>query len=151
MQVDDEFPSLNDSMKINDSKKLPYIPPIVVDKVNDGKKRMDELNDLTNKKVTARVVGDNLKIFPPSVEAQRFIRSEITNKRKLQAHTFLIPKDKQLKIVIRGLPNDYPTADLIKNLRNESFHMEYVTQLKHRGGNGNMPLFLAVLPKNEKN
>ncbi|GIY35790.1 hypothetical protein CEXT_692521 [Caerostris extrusa] len=37
MQVDDEFPSLNDSMKINDSKKRPYIPPIVVDKVNDGK------------------------------------------------------------------------------------------------------------------
>ncbi|GIY08463.1 hypothetical protein CEXT_773131 [Caerostris extrusa] len=105
VQVDDEFPSLNDSMKINDSKKLPYIPPIVVDKVNDGKK-----------------------------QAQRFIRSEITNKRKLQAHTFLIPKDKQLKIVIRGLPNDYPTTDLIKNLRNESFHLEYVTQLKHRGG-----------------
>ncbi|GIY21320.1 hypothetical protein CEXT_542161 [Caerostris extrusa] len=37
MQVDDELPSLNDSMKINHSKKRPYIPPIVVDKVNDGK------------------------------------------------------------------------------------------------------------------
>ncbi|GIY14564.1 hypothetical protein CDAR_111711 [Caerostris darwini] len=53
MQVDDEFPSLNDSMKINDSEKHPYIPPIVVDKVNDDKKIMDELNALTNEKVTA--------------------------------------------------------------------------------------------------
>ncbi|GIY63105.1 e3 ubiquitin-protein ligase SMURF1 [Caerostris darwini] len=58
MQVDDEFPSLNDSTKINDSKKRAYIPPIVVDKVNDGKKLMGELNALTNEKVTARVVGD---------------------------------------------------------------------------------------------
>ncbi|GIX75223.1 hypothetical protein CEXT_407821 [Caerostris extrusa] len=64
MQVDDEFSSLNDSMKINDSKKHRYIPPIVVDKVNDGKKLMNELNTLTNEKVTARVAGDKLKIFP---------------------------------------------------------------------------------------
>ncbi|GIY32366.1 hypothetical protein CDAR_208121, partial [Caerostris darwini] len=56
MQVDDEFPSLNDSTKINDSKKRPYIPPIVVDKVNDGKKLMGELNALTNEKITAGVV-----------------------------------------------------------------------------------------------
>ncbi|GIX74343.1 hypothetical protein CDAR_182461, partial [Caerostris darwini] len=134
MQVDDEFPSLNDSTKINDSKKRPYIPPIVVDKVNDGKKLMGELNALTNEKVSARVVGDKLKIFPPSAEAHRLIRSEITDNRKLQAHTFLLPQDKQLKIVIRGLPHDYPTEDFIEDLRNESFHVEYVTQLKHRGG-----------------
>ncbi|GIY84244.1 nucleic-acid-binding protein from transposon X-element [Caerostris darwini] len=114
MQVDDEFPSLNDSMKINDSKKRPYIPPIVVDIVNDGKKLMNELNAFTNEKVTARVVGDKLKIFPPSAEAHRLIRSEITDKRKLQACTFLLPQDKHLKIVIRGLPLDYPTADLCR-------------------------------------
>ncbi|GIX98518.1 hypothetical protein CDAR_111901 [Caerostris darwini] len=57
MQVDDEFPLLNDSMKINGFKKRLYIPPIVVDKVNDGKKLMNELNALTNEKVTARIVG----------------------------------------------------------------------------------------------
>ncbi|GIY32555.1 nucleic-acid-binding protein from transposon X-element [Caerostris darwini] len=134
IQVDDEFPSLNGSMKINDSKKRPYIPPIVVDKVNNDKKLMDELNALTNEKVTARVVGDKLKIFPQSVKAHRLIRSEITDRRKLQAHTFLLPQDKQLKIVIRGLPHDYPTAELVEDLRNESFHMEYAIQLKHRGG-----------------
>ncbi|GIY58236.1 hypothetical protein CDAR_83731 [Caerostris darwini] len=86
---------------------------------------------------SARVVGDKLKIFPPSAEAHRLIRSEITDNRKLQAHTFLLPQDKQLKIVIRGLPHDYPTEDLIEDLRNESFHVEYVTQLKHRGGKEN--------------
>ncbi|GIY86504.1 nucleic-acid-binding protein from transposon X-element [Caerostris extrusa] len=123
MQVDDEFPSLNDSMKINDSKKRPYIPPIVVDKVNNGKNLMDELNVLTNGKVTARVVTDKLKIFPPSAEAHRLIRSEITDKRKLQTHTFLLPQDKQLKIVIRGLPHDYPTTDLVEDHKNESFHI----------------------------
>ncbi|GIY36765.1 hypothetical protein CDAR_231061 [Caerostris darwini] len=66
MQVDDEFPSLNDSTKINDSKKRAYIPPIVVDKVNDGKKLMGELNALTNEKVTARVVGDKINLQHPT-------------------------------------------------------------------------------------
>ncbi|GIX86793.1 uncharacterized protein CEXT_533611 [Caerostris extrusa] len=98
-------------MKISDSKKRLYIPPIVVDKVNDGKKTY-ELNALTNEEVTARVVGDKLKIFPPSAEAHSLIRSEITDERKLQAHIFLLPQDKQLKIVIRGLRQDYLTADL---------------------------------------
>ncbi|GIY80645.1 uncharacterized protein CDAR_261181 [Caerostris darwini] len=133
MQVDGEFPSLNDSMKINDSKKRPYIPPIVVDKVNDGKKLMDELNSLTNEKVTARVVGDKLKIFPPSEEAHRLIKYEITDKRKLQAHTFLLPQDKHSRST-----HDYRTADLVEDLRNESFH---VTQLNHRGSKG-IPVLL---------
>ncbi|GIY55697.1 hypothetical protein CEXT_766421 [Caerostris extrusa] len=101
---------------------------------------MGELNTLTNDKVTARVVGDKLKIFPPSAEAHRLIRSEITDNRKSSSLS-CSPQDKPLKIVIRGLPHDYPTADLIEDLRNESFHMEYVTQLKHRGGKGNMPSF----------
>ncbi|GIY09233.1 hypothetical protein CDAR_15361 [Caerostris darwini] len=121
MQVDDEFPSLNDSMKINDSKKRPYIPPIVVDKVNDGKKLMGELNVLTNEKVTARIVGDKLKNFPPSAEAHRLIRSEITDNRKLQAHTFLFPQDKQLKIVIRGLRMTTPQQISSKTLEMNHF------------------------------
>ncbi|GIY73269.1 hypothetical protein CDAR_51561 [Caerostris darwini] len=67
-----------------------------------------DLNHLTNEAVTGSVIGNKIKIFPPSAEAHRAIRREISDERKLKSHTYLLPQEKQLKVVIRGLPNDFP-------------------------------------------
>ncbi|GIX67136.1 RNA-directed DNA polymerase from mobile element jockey [Caerostris darwini] len=123
-----------------------YIPPIIVDDPVNGKQLLEDLNHLTNEAVTGRVIGNKLKIFPPSAEAHRAIRREISDERKLKSHTYLLPQEKQLKVVIRGLPNDFPTKEIEEFLMSEGFEVQFVTQLRHRSGKGNMPLFLAVLP-----
>ncbi|GIX79195.1 RNA-directed DNA polymerase from mobile element jockey [Caerostris extrusa] len=75
---------------------------------------------------------------------------KISDERKLKSHTYLLPQGKQLKVVILGLPNDFPTKEIEEFLMSEGFEVEFVTQLRHRSGKGNMPLFLVVLPKSEK-
>ncbi|GIY05223.1 hypothetical protein CDAR_586471 [Caerostris darwini] len=142
MQVDD------DDQQADQPIKKAYIPPIIVDDPVNGKQLLEDLNHLTNEVVTGRVIGNKLKIFPPSAEAHRAaIRREISDERKLKSHTYhLLPQEKQLKVVIRGLPNDFPTKEIEEFLMSEGFEVQFVTQLRHRSGKGNMPLFLAVLP-----
>ncbi|GIX84211.1 RNA-directed DNA polymerase from mobile element jockey [Caerostris darwini] len=144
MQVDD------DDQQADQPIKKAYIPPIIVDDPVNGKQLLEDLNHLTNEAVTGRVIGNKLKIFPPSAEAHRVIRREISDERKLKSHTYLLPQEKQLKVVIRGLPNDFPTKEIEEFLMSEGFEVQFVTQLRHRSGKGNMPLFLGVLPKSEK-
>ncbi|GIY07290.1 RNA-directed DNA polymerase from mobile element jockey [Caerostris darwini] len=140
MQVDD------DEQQADQPIKKAYIPPIIVDDPVNGKQLLEDLNHLTNEAVTGRVIGNKLKIFPPSAEAHRAIRREISDERKLKSHTYLLPQEKQLKVVIRGIPNDFPTKEIEEFLMSEGFEVQFVTHLRHRSGKGNMPLFLAVLP-----
>ncbi|GIY17287.1 uncharacterized protein CDAR_197331 [Caerostris darwini] len=144
MQVDD------DDQQADQPIKKAYIPPIIVDDPVNGKQLLEDLNHLTNEAVTGRVIGNKLKIFPPSAEAHRAIRREISDERKLKSHTYLLPQEKQLKVVIRGLPNDFPTKEIEEFLMSEGFEVQFVTQLRHRSGKGNMPLFICVYqsPKN---
>ncbi|GIY87322.1 hypothetical protein CDAR_269081 [Caerostris darwini] len=126
MQVDD------DDQQADQPIKKAYIPPIIVDDPVNGKQLLEDLNHLTNEAVTGRVIGNKLKIFPPSAEAHRAIRREISDERKLKSHTYLLPQEKQLKVVIRGLPNDFPTKEIEEFLMSEGFEVQFVTQLRHR-------------------
>ncbi|GIX81376.1 uncharacterized protein CDAR_2271 [Caerostris darwini] len=109
----------------------------------NGKQLLKDLNPLTNEVVTGRVIGNKLKIFLPSAEAHRAIRHEISDERKLKSHTYLLSQEKQLKMIIRGLPNYFPTKEIEELLMSEGFESEFITQLRHRSGKGNIPLFLA--------
>ncbi|GIX69081.1 hypothetical protein CDAR_9001 [Caerostris darwini] len=73
IQVDD------DDRQADQSIKKAYIPPIIVDDPVNGKQLLEDLNHLTNEAVTGRVIGNKLKIFPPSDEAHRAIRREISD------------------------------------------------------------------------
>ncbi|GIY40888.1 hypothetical protein CDAR_378451 [Caerostris darwini] len=125
MQVDD------DDQQADQPIKKAYIPPIIVDDPVNGKQLLEDLNHLTNEAVTGRVIGNKMKIFPPSAEAHRAIRREISDERKLKSHTYLLPQEKQLKVVIRGLPNDFPTKEIEEFLMSEGFEVQFVTQLRH--------------------
>ncbi|GIY67329.1 RNA-directed DNA polymerase from mobile element jockey [Caerostris extrusa] len=99
MQLDDE------DQQADQYNKKTYIPPIIFDNPINGKQPLEDLNHLTNETVTGRVIGDKLKIFPSSAEVHRAIRHEISDKRKLKSHTYLLPQEKQLKVIIKRFSN----------------------------------------------
>ncbi|GIX85085.1 RNA-directed DNA polymerase from mobile element jockey [Caerostris darwini] len=106
IQVDDE------DQQTEQPNKKAYIPPIIVDNPVRDKQLLEDLSHLTKETVTGRVIGFKLKIFPPSAEVHRAIRHEISDEWKLKSHTYLRPKEKQLKVIIRGLPKDFPTKEI---------------------------------------
>ncbi|GBO33269.1 Nucleic-acid-binding protein from transposon X-element [Araneus ventricosus] len=133
--------------KNNESEKEMYIPPIIVDQATNTKALLNELNQLTGTPITGRCMGGKLKIFPTTAEAHRAIRRYV-DQNKLKAHTYELPEEKQMKIVIRGLPSDFSTQDIDTELKRYGFNPVYIAPLKHRNFNSN-PLFLVILPKTE--
>ncbi|GFW43867.1 hypothetical protein TNCV_2855001 [Trichonephila clavipes] len=59
--------------------------------------------------------------------------------------------NKQLKVVLRGLPTDYNQEELMSELTTLGFKPNHISLLRNRKTNTNMPLFLVTLLRNPEN
>ncbi|GFT88254.1 nucleic-acid-binding protein from transposon X-element [Trichonephila clavipes] len=59
--------------------------------------------------------------------------------------------NKQLKVVLRGLPTDYNQEELMSELSALGFKPNHISLLRNRKTNTNMPLFLVTLLRNPEN
>ncbi|GFQ65848.1 nucleic-acid-binding protein from transposon X-element [Trichonephila clavata] len=98
----------------------------------------------------SKIVGGKLKVFPETIDAHRKIQNFVSVK-KLKSHTYELAEEKQLKTVIRGLPSDYDTNEIIQALGELNIVPEHVTVMRNRSKNINMPLFLVVSKKTPEN
>ncbi|GFU59788.1 nucleic-acid-binding protein from transposon X-element [Trichonephila clavipes] len=62
--------------------------------------------DLEKLGFTGRFENGKLRVFPTSAEEHRIIQKFVSDK-KMRSHTFEMAHNKQLKVVLRGLPTDY--------------------------------------------
>ncbi|GFT02426.1 nucleic-acid-binding protein from transposon X-element [Nephila pilipes] len=92
------------------------IPPIIIDESVNTPALMDEICTLLGFKIMARMVNGKLKVFPETIDAHRKIQNFISVK-KLKSHTFEMLSEKQLKIIIRGLPIDYDQTEILEEIR----------------------------------
>lgn len=65
-------------------------------------------------------------------------------------YTYLLPSEKQLYVVIRGLPEPLTEDYIQTELENLEFHPSKIKRLTKGPNRIPMPLVLAILPKNEK-
>ncbi|GFT06604.1 nucleic-acid-binding protein from transposon X-element [Trichonephila clavipes] len=56
--------------------------------------------------------------------------------------------NKQLKVLLRGLPTDYNQEELMSELHTLGFKPNHISLLRNRKTNTNMPLFLVTLLRN---
>ncbi|GFU10870.1 hypothetical protein TNCV_3494681 [Trichonephila clavipes] len=64
--------------------------------------------------------------------------------KKMRSHTFEMAHNKQLKVVLRGLPTDYNRDTLMySELHTLGFKPNHISLLKNRKTNTNMPLFFG--------
>ncbi|GFU24261.1 nucleic-acid-binding protein from transposon X-element [Nephila pilipes] len=129
-------------------KKKKRVPPIMIDDTLNTPALLDEISAIVGSKIQARMTNGKLKVFPKSIDAHRKIQNFISVK-KLKSHTFEIQNQKQLKVIIRGLPIDYNKEEIIEEIKNQGPIPEHISLLKSRSTN--MPLFLVVLNKNPVN
>ncbi|GBP35422.1 hypothetical protein EVAR_94873_1 [Eumeta japonica] len=61
---------------------------------------------------------------------------------------YALEKERKLKIVIRGIPTNFPTDDIQTDLREQGFPVQSVHRLCRRDGSSLWPV-LVVLPKTE--
>ncbi|GFY44615.1 hypothetical protein TNIN_348261 [Trichonephila inaurata madagascariensis] len=95
--------------------KKPHVPRITIDNVSNKTGLLKHLQELTNLKLEAKLIGSKLIIFPQTAYAYHRIRKYV-NDNNLESYTYILPQDKKLRLVIRGLPTDMPPMDIIGSL-----------------------------------
>ncbi|GFT94728.1 nucleic-acid-binding protein from transposon X-element [Trichonephila clavipes] len=122
------------------------IAPIVIDSQSNATELLDQLGKFCDTPLEGRFENGKLRVFPASAEEHRLIQKYISDK-KLRSHTFEMAHNKQLKVVLRGLPTDFNQEELMSELHSFGFQPNHIFLLRNRKTNTNMPLFLVTLPK----
>ncbi|GFX70746.1 nucleic-acid-binding protein from transposon X-element [Trichonephila clavipes] len=122
------------------------IAPIVIDSQSNATELLDQLGKFCDTPLEGRFENGKLRVFPASAEEHRLIQKYISDK-KLRSHTFEMAHNKQLKVVLRGLPTDFNQEELMSELHSFGFQPNHISLLRNRKTNPNMPLFLVTLPK----
>lgn len=99
----------------------------------------------------AQNTSEGIRIFPASVTDFRKMTS-LLHERQLPYHTFELPEEKVLRVVIRGIPCEVSCDRVLEGLVAQGYHPISATRMqftRHRQPKKPMPLVLVKLPRNE--
>ncbi|GFT63853.1 nucleic-acid-binding protein from transposon X-element [Nephila pilipes] len=132
------------------TRKERPVPPITIDHIPRKDLLIKQLRDLTSGRITARVQGTSIKVFPQTTQAYEQVRDFIDN-FKLQSFTYQLPEHKELRVVIRGLPETTPPGDIIQELKIRNIIANSCQVMINRRTRLPMPILLITLEKTEEN
>ncbi|GFY16029.1 nucleic-acid-binding protein from transposon X-element [Trichonephila clavipes] len=146
MEEDDVTPSRS-------STPIPKVrppPPITIDDIAQPAQLLKKIQDLTEQKLTGRIKGRSLRLYPETPAAYNRIR-QLIDEEKLQSFTFQFPEEKEIKVVIRGMPSDMPIEDITEELEGFGIHPKECKVLISRKTGLPMPIFAVFLDKTPDN
>ncbi|GFQ70016.1 nucleic-acid-binding protein from transposon X-element [Trichonephila clavata] len=123
-----------------------HVPPITIDNVVNKAALLKHLQEVTRVNLEAKLIGNKLRIFPQTAYAYNHIRRYITEKG-LEAYTYMLPEEKKLRVVIRGLPTDMSTSEIISHLESQNITVEECHIMTSKRSGKPMPLFLSTWKK----
>ncbi|GFY26320.1 nucleic-acid-binding protein from transposon X-element [Trichonephila clavipes] len=130
--------------------KKHHVPPITIDNVSNQAGLLKHLQSLTNLKLEAKLIGTKLRIYPQTAYAYHLIRKYV-NENNLESFTYILPEEKKLRLVIRGLPTDMSPVEIIGSLAEQNINVNECHIMTSKKTGKEMPLFLITLDKTEQN
>ncbi|GFQ95470.1 nucleic-acid-binding protein from transposon X-element [Trichonephila clavata] len=121
-----------------------HVPPITIDNVNNQAALLKHLQQITKLKLEAKLIGTKFRIFPQTPYAYSLIRRYISENH-LEGYTYMLPQDKKLRAVIRGLPIDMPPMEIISDLDRQGFRVDECHNMSNRRTGAPMPLFMVSM------
>ncbi|GFW98323.1 RNA-directed DNA polymerase from mobile element jockey [Trichonephila clavipes] len=82
------------------------LAPIVIDSQNNATELLDQIGKYCDTPLEGRFENGKLRVFPTSAEEHCLIQKYISD-NKLRSHALEMAHNKQLKVVLRGLPTDF--------------------------------------------
>lgn len=96
------------------------IPPILLDAPKNWQDISKKLNQATAGNLEVSCRGNNFRILPKTIDAFRRIQATLLHE-KIAFHTFTLPSEKEVKVVLKGIPYTTPTEDIINELEDRGF------------------------------
>lgn len=124
------------------------IPPIVFRDKTKWCRVSTEIRRKGYNFVKAQNISDGIRVFP-ATEADfrgmvRFVTAE-----QVPFHTYQLPSEKMLHIVIRCIPSEIPEQEVLLQLRELGFSPESVARMRKSRGGAPMPLVLVKISKDQ--
>lgn len=126
------------------------IPPIVLHQKELWTTVSKKLSDNKISFSKAKTIADGISIQPSSSSDYRSI-IKILDDIKAQYHTYQLPSEKLLHVVLRGVPEPLKETEIRQELEESGFHPETISRLRRYRDKSAMPLVLVTVPKTEKN
>ncbi|GFV70910.1 hypothetical protein TNCV_111301 [Trichonephila clavipes] len=125
----------------NGSNALP--PPLMLRITNNYRVQVDTIKKIYPH-LRLKTTGEYIKLYSNTTEQNRIVRQTL---KELGYHFYVITP----KIVIKGYPKKADPEDIKKDLENEGFEPERVTQLIGRRSKQKLPIFQVTLPRTNEN
>ncbi|GFU79071.1 nucleic-acid-binding protein from transposon X-element [Trichonephila clavipes] len=130
--------------------KKHHVPPITIDNVSNQAGLLKHLQSLTNLKLEAKLIATKLRIYPQAAYAYHLVRKYV-NENNLESFTYILPEEKKLRLLIRGLPTDMSPVEIIGSLAEKNINVNECHIMMSKKTGKEMPLFLITLDKTEQN
>lgn len=128
--------------------KKERIPPIIL---RDHKNWTTLAKDITNKNFTfnpGKLTSEGMKILPKDADSHRGI-TRFFDEKDLPYHSFRLPEDRTLKVVIRGLSEFTDCKEIALDLQYQGMHPKSVSNMSNPRTKRPYPMFLVELPREE--
>ncbi|KAJ8963909.1 hypothetical protein NQ317_006924 [Molorchus minor] len=122
------------------------IPPVILQSKDHWTWLSRALREKKIQYTSAKLVTDGIRIFPATTTDYRQI-TKILAEAKVGFHTYSLPEERQLRIVIRGLPEDLPEKEIMEDLQDQGYQPTTVQRMRNRRTKNKMPLVLVQLPE----
>ncbi|XP_035224863.1 mitochondrial-processing peptidase subunit alpha-1-like [Stegodyphus dumicola] len=144
-----ENPSTESNNK-NQENKSSKLPPIILKENKYSYSKIRNIFNQKNFKFIGNSIPDGIKITTTDPDTYRAM-VKILKDLGVEHHSYILPQDRKLKIVIKGLLRSTETEEIKEELEELNFQPEEIKQMtKRRNGEvSKLPLFLVTLPKNE--
>ncbi|CAH0555085.1 unnamed protein product [Brassicogethes aeneus] len=146
------LPPTQQSSKSPDPTPIPIkqdkIPPIILRKKSRWTMVSSAISKLNLKFSKATNTQDGVKFFPCSSDDYRGITRFLSENGE-EYHTYMLPEEKTVQVVIRGLPLEIDIADIKQDLLDHQYHPTIVTRMRRGQEKTVMPLVLVKVPPDE--
>lgn len=119
------------------AQKIPRPPPIVVEKLPDWPRHLQEIRKLLGRVANARPFGRGIRFLPEDEVEYRCIQRYMTDlsarDSTVEWFSYALPATTSLKVAIRGLPVDTPIDLLTEEFFDLGFQPEFIREIRARG------------------
>lgn len=144
-QEDKEAPETPAS-KVSQTAK---IPPVVLREKSTWTTVSRKLADRKIKFVKAKTIGEGISIHPESADDYRKMTSLLKTENH-EYHTYALPEDKLLRVVIRGIAEGVDSREVEEDLKRQGFAPTSVQRMTSRRTRKQIPLVLVQVPQSQE-
>lgn len=131
------------------TKTSPKIPPVILREQNKWPSVQKRMDSKGIKFVRAKLTKDGVAITPTTPSDYRLLTRMLTDD-KIEYHTYTLPEDRRLRVVIRGIPDGIRADDVAAELQSQGFDPLAVNRMTSRRTGKAMPLVLVQVPVTEE-